>query len=134
TEIKDFTLKAIPEQTIHGHITDKTTGDAIEGATISLKEDANIDPVTSDDHGQYELTSFEGKYTLKVAARGYEKKEMEIDIDAETTEFNLELEPFYSYPGDELAYDDGTGEGGSWIHEEIGRASGREGEESRQAR
>src|SRR5699024_1300054 len=47
----------------------------------------------------------------------YEKKEMEIDIDAETTEFNLELEPFYSYPGDELAYDDGTGEGGSWFHE-----------------
>src|SRR5699024_12687182 len=42
---------------------------------------------------------------------------MEIDIDAETTEFNLELDPFYSYPGDELAYDDGTGEGGSRFHE-----------------
>ncbi|MBU5465821.1 S8 family serine peptidase [Virgibacillus sp. MSJ-26] len=117
TKIKDFTLEAIPERTIHGQITDDVTGEVIEGATLSLKEDANVDPVSSNENGQYELTSFEGNYTLKVTARGYEKAEVDIEIDEDTSEFNLSLSPFYSYPGDELAYDDGTGEGGSWFHE-----------------
>src|SRR5699024_12824046 len=57
------------------------------------------------------------EYALKVTARGYEGEEVDIVIDEEDNEFNLSLSPFYSYPGDELAYDDGTGEGGSWFHE-----------------
>lgn len=117
TEIKNFTLEAIAERTINGQVTDEVTGEAIEGATVLLKEDANIHPVSTDENGQYELTSFEGEYTLKVTARGYDGRELDIVIDDETSDIDITLSPFYSYPGDELAYDDGSGEGGSWFHE-----------------
>lgn len=117
TKTENFTLEAILERTINGQITDEATGEMIEGATVLLKEDANIEPVSTDENGKYELTSFEGDYTLKVTARGYEGRELEIVIDEETSDIDLVLTPFYSYLGDELAYDDGTGEGGSWFHE-----------------
>lgn len=116
-QTEDFTLEALSEHTIHGKITDDVTGEVIEGATVLLKEDANVDPVSTDENGHYELTNFEGDYTLQVTASGYERHEVDVVIDDEESEFNLTLSPFYSYPGDELAYDDGTGEGGSWFHE-----------------
>ncbi|ASK62885.1 peptidase S8 [Virgibacillus phasianinus] len=112
----DFTLTELPQATIHGTITDEETGQLIEGATLFLVEDANISPVKSDENGNYSLTAYEGTYTLKILARNYDSKEMEIRIDSDQ-ELNIELEPFYTYPGGEIGYDDGTAENAHSFYE-----------------
>ncbi|WP_188454287.1 S8 family peptidase [Virgibacillus oceani] len=106
----NFTLDEIPQGTITGTITDQNTGEPIEGATILLVEDANVTPVETDAEGNYSITAYEGTYTLKVMARDYHSKEVEITVDDESLEVDVELEPFYTYPGGEIGYDDGTAE------------------------
>src|SRR5699024_9209075 len=117
TLTQDFHLEPIPERTIQGILTDEQTGEVIEGATLQLKEDANVTPIKTDDHGKFNLTAYEGKYTLKIAAQGYHGKETGLTVDDTTSNLNLSLQPFYSYEEDELIYDDGTGDGGSRFHE-----------------
>ncbi|WP_439144818.1 cell wall-binding repeat-containing protein [Virgibacillus profundi] len=112
----DFPLKEIPQRTISGTVTNES-GEAIEGAALLLVEDANITPVTTDQNGHYELSAYEGTYKLKVTAHGYYTADIPIKIDEATSDIDVELEPFYSYPGGEIGYDDGTGEGGSWFLE-----------------
>ncbi|MBO1910165.1 carboxypeptidase-like regulatory domain-containing protein, partial [Microvirga sp. 3-52] len=112
TTTVDFTLDAIPQATISGKLTDKSTGAPIENATLLLKEDANIAPVKTDAKGHYEFTAYEGTYTVKITARGFKSQEVEITIDGDQT-INHQLTPFYSYAEEEIAYDDGTGEGAS---------------------
>ncbi|WP_456093736.1 S8 family serine peptidase [Ornithinibacillus halophilus] len=113
----NVTLEKIPETTIAGTIIDQTTGEPIEGANLLLVEDANIAPVQTNENGLYEITAYEGDYTLRVSASGYVPKEVDVSFTQENNEYTVELEPFYSYPGGELAYDDGDGEGGSWFLE-----------------
>nr|WP_176555891.1 S8 family peptidase [Virgibacillus ndiopensis] len=106
----NFTLDEVPQGTVTGTITDQKTGEPIEGATILLVEDANVTPVETDAEGNYSITAYEGTYTLKVMARDYHSKEVEITVDGENVEADVELEPFYTYPGGEIGYDDGTAE------------------------
>ncbi len=106
----DFTLTELPQGTVSGTITNEQTGEPIEGATILLIEDANVTPVNSDGDGNYSLTAYEGSYTLKVMARDYHSKEVEITVDDDNLDVDVELEPFFSYPGGEIGYDDGTAE------------------------
>ncbi|GAA0588382.1 bacillopeptidase F [Virgibacillus siamensis] len=105
----DFTLEELPQATISGTITDQQTGEPVEGATIMLEEDANVEPVTSDENGNYSITGYEGTYTVKVLARDYYSKEVEVNL-TEDKQLDVELEPFYTYPGGEIGYDDGTAE------------------------
>ncbi|WP_077327688.1 S8 family peptidase [Virgibacillus siamensis] len=105
----DFTLEELPQATISGTITDEQTGETIEGATIMLVEDANVEPVTSDENGNFSITGYEGTYTVKVMARDYYGKEVEVNL-TEDKQLDIELEPFYTYPGGEIGYDDGTAE------------------------
>src|SRR5699024_10122556 len=107
----NFILEEKSEGTLSGVITDQMTGEPVEGATLSLVEDANVTPVVSNDQGQYELMAYEGTYTLKVVADGYHYGEVEVTIDGETIEQDVELEPYYAYRDDELFYDDGSMEG-----------------------
>lgn len=106
----DFTLEEVAQNVVSGTITDESTGEGIEGATVLLVEDANITPVETDSSGNYSITAYEGDYTLKVIARGYHSNETLITIGADALELNLALEPFYTYPGGEIGYDDGTAE------------------------
>ena len=106
----DFTLEELPQNAVTGSITDAQTGEPIEGATILLVEDANITPVSTDGSGNYSLTAYEGDYTLKVVANGYHSQEASVSIDADGTVQDVALEPFYTYPGGEIGYDDGTAE------------------------
>ncbi|GGJ99722.1 bacillopeptidase F [Lentibacillus kapialis] len=103
----DFTLDEVPQATVSGTITDEQTGEPVEGATVLLKEDANVTPVESDENGNYSITGYEGTYTLKVMAADYHSKEVDIMLDDEV-EQDIALEPFYTYPGGEIGYDDGT--------------------------
>ncbi|ASN07332.1 peptidase S8 [Virgibacillus necropolis] len=105
----NFTLDEIPQATVSGTITDEATGTPIVGATLLLVEDANIAPVETDEDGNYSIIAYEGTYTLKVLARDYKSKEVEVTIE-EDQEVNIALEPLYTYPGGEIGYDDGTAE------------------------
>ncbi|API90922.1 MULTISPECIES: S8 family peptidase [unclassified Virgibacillus] len=106
----DFTLEEMDQYTVSGTVKDEQTGEPVSNATILVVEDANIDPVTTDEAGNYSLTAYRGTYTLKVLATGYHGTEKEIVLkDGDITE-NIELEPFYTLPGGEIAYDDGTAE------------------------
>lgn len=106
----DFTLEEIDQYTVSGTITDEATGEPIEGATILLVEDANVTPVQSDAEGNYSLTAYEGTYTLKILARDYIGKEVEVSLEDGNAELDVVLEPLYTYPGGEIGYDDGTAE------------------------
>ncbi|RDW18765.1 peptidase S8 [Oceanobacillus arenosus] len=106
----NFTLEEIDQYSVSGTITDEDTGEAIEGATVLLVEDANVEPVATDASGNYSLTAYEGAYTLKVLARGYHGKEVEVNLDGTDTTIDVVLEPFYTVPGGEIGYDDGTAE------------------------
>lgn len=106
----DFTLEELPQNTVSGLIVDVQSGEPIEGATLLLVEDANVAPVTTDAGGNYALTAYEGDYTLKVMANGYHSQEVSISIDGDGVVQNLSLEPFYTYPGGEIGYDDNTAE------------------------
>lgn len=108
---QDFTLDEIPEGTLSGKVTDEDTGEPIEDATLSLVEDANVTPVETDENGKYDLSAYEGTYTLKVIANGYHQGEVEVTIDEDTQGQDIELEPFYEYRDDEIHYDDGSMEG-----------------------
>ncbi|WP_461182453.1 S8 family serine peptidase [Virgibacillus kimchii] len=113
----DFSLEEIPEETVTGTVTDARNDEAVDGAYVLLVEDANIEPVQTNEDGEYEFTAYEGDYTLRVSAGGYVTKEIEVTVSGDSNIFNVQLDPFFSYPGSELAYDDGTGEGGSWFLE-----------------
>ena len=106
----DFTLEEIAKNTVSGTVIDEATGEGVTGATVLLVEDANITPVESDESGNYSITAYEGEYTLKVFARGYHGQETTVTIGADALELNLSLEPYYTYPGGEIGYDDGTAE------------------------
>ncbi|MEC5424899.1 S8 family serine peptidase [Virgibacillus sp. C22-A2] len=106
----DFTLEEVEQNTVSGIVTDEATGEVIEGATVLLVEDANITPVETDGDGSYSLTAYEGMYTLKVLARGYHGTEVAVNLEDGDTEVNISLEPFYTVPGGEIGYDDGTAE------------------------
>src|SRR5699024_1408531 len=74
---------------------------------LYLVEDANVDPVTTDENGHYELTVYEGDYTLKIIAPGYYNNEVALTVDGDDT-LDIAMEPFYTMPGGEIGYDDGS--------------------------
>ena len=114
---ENFELQALQQAELSGTIVDATTGTPVEHALIQLKEDANVKPVRTDGKGTFNLTGYEGTYTLQIAAKDYEMTEKQVEISQAGESISVELEPFFSYPGEELIYDDGTGEGGSWFHD-----------------
>nr|WP_281349719.1 S8 family peptidase [Ornithinibacillus caprae] len=105
----NFTLDELPQATVSGTVTSEKSGNPIEGATLLLVEDANIAPVETDADGNFALTAYEGTYTLKVLANDYHSAEVEVNL-TEDLEVNIELEPYFTVPGGEIAYDDGTAE------------------------
>ncbi|GAB3805867.1 hypothetical protein GCM10028868_34610 [Virgibacillus kimchii] len=105
----NFVLDELPQGTISGTVTNERTGEPVEGATLLLAEDANVSPVETDENGSYELTGYEGTYTLKIVATDYHSKDIELELDGDMT-LDIDLEPFFTVPGDEIYYDDGTAE------------------------
>ncbi|MGG0285047.1 S8 family serine peptidase [Peribacillus butanolivorans] len=110
TSTANFTLQEIPKGTINGTITNKITSEPVSGATVYFLEDAAIKPVTTNSDGEYTLSAYEGKYTLKVMAPSYYGSEASVTIsDGNSSRKDIELKPFIGYP-DEIKYDDGTAE------------------------
>ncbi|PKR84589.1 S8 family peptidase [Heyndrickxia camelliae] len=107
----NFVLHEIAKGHISGTVKNKSTGEPLQGATLLLVEDAAVTPVQTDENGHYDITAYEGNYTLKVLAPYYHSQEIAVTVNGnETTEKNINLEPIISYPGGEIGYDDGTAE------------------------
>jgi bacillopeptidase F len=110
TSTANFTLEEIPRGNVSGVVTNQVTGEAVEGATVFLMEDAVVTPVETNADGEYELEGYEGDYTLKVVAPFYYSQEVSVTIEGgEVVAADVSLEPFIGYPG-EIGYDDGTAE------------------------
>lgn len=106
----NFSLTPIPQGTLSGVVTNKATGEPVEGATVMLMEDANIQPVKTDENGAFSVTAYEGAYTMHVSAPNFHTEDVSVTVAAnDTVTQNVELRPFIGYPG-ELTYDDGTPE------------------------
>lgn len=110
TSTANFKLEEIAEGTVSGKVTDKASGDPIKDATVSLAEDAAIEPVQTDEDGHYSLKAYEGDYTMHVSAPEHHSTDTNITINGDdSTTQDIELKPFIGTPG-EIGYDDGTPE------------------------
>jgi bacillopeptidase F len=69
-----------------------------------------VEPTTTDAEGNFSLTAYEGTYTLKVIATGYHGTEVDVNLSDGDTTVDITMEPFYTVPGGEIGYDDGTAE------------------------
>ncbi|WNB91295.1 S8 family serine peptidase [Bacillus sp. NEB1478] len=106
----NFTLEEIPKGTVSGSVTNQVTGEPVAGATVMLMEDAAVAPVETAADGSYEMTAYEGDYTLKIVAPSYYSQEVSVTVNGgDNTEQDIALKPFIGYPG-EIGYDDGTAE------------------------
>ncbi|MET3575197.1 S8 family serine peptidase [Bhargavaea ullalensis] len=110
TSNANFVLEEVPLNTLSGTITDASDGEPVAGASVYLVEDANVAPVETDADGRYSISAYEGNYTVKVVAPGYHGQETRVTIGKDGAVQNFELEPFYTVPGGEIGYDDGTAE------------------------
>jgi bacillopeptidase F len=111
----NFTLKPTPKGTVNGTVTNKQTGQPLANATLSLIEDALIQPVKTDENGHFSITAYAGTYTLHVSAPYFYGHDITISIPANgSSEQNVPLHPFVGYAS-EIGYDDGTAENAkSW--------------------
>lgn len=107
--VANFLLEELPKGTIKGTVINDQTGNPIEGATVYLVEDANIEPVQTNENGEFEIVAYEGEYTLKVVASYYFGEEISVTLDGGSeVDVSVNLKPFVGYPGDQIGYDDGT--------------------------
>ncbi|WP_052345843.1 S8 family serine peptidase [Paucisalibacillus sp. EB02] len=115
-EAVNFTLQEKLRGTITGVITDELTGEPVEGARVYLVEDANIEPAVTNADGSFELTAFEGTYTLKVSDPMHYPNTAEITVegDAEVVQ-NITLAPIVG-TSETISYDDGTAEALNYFH------------------
>ncbi|USK33343.1 S8 family serine peptidase [Bacillus sp. F19] len=111
----NFILKPASKGTVNGTVTNKQTGQPLANATLSLIEDAVIQPVQTDENGHFSITAYEGTYTLHVSAPFFFTQDITISIPANgQSEQNVGLPPFVGYSS-EIGYDDGTAENAkSW--------------------
>ena len=98
TSNANFTLEEIPQGNITGTVTNEISGEPVEGATVFLLEDAVVEPVETNENGEYELEAYEGEYTLKIVAPYYYSKEMTVTVEGgEATNADVSLEPFFVF-------------------------------------
>lgn len=76
------------DYTLSGYVKDKSSGETLIGATISVK-DTKLGAVTNA-YGFYSLSLAEGKYTVSVSYIGFEKLEETFMLDKDT-KLNIEL-------------------------------------------
>ncbi|MEC5423886.1 S8 family serine peptidase [Virgibacillus sp. C22-A2] len=112
----DFTLEEKSTGTITGVITNELTSEPIEGAKVYLVEDANIEPAETNADGAFQLTVFEGTYTLKVSDPMHypSTATVTVEADGEVTQ-NVTLDPIIG-TSETIAYDDGTAEALNYMY------------------
>lgn len=108
---KNFVLEEMPKGTITGRVVDRYSKEPAAYAAIRVKEDSRVPAVTADGNGEFVIPEiYEGTYTLKVIADGFEPGEISVTVSGnETTEIEIPLKRFVGYE-EEIVYDDGTAE------------------------
>jgi len=108
---QNFRLVEIPKGTIVGRVFDRYSNDPAANAVIRVKEDPRIAPVVADENGNFTIPNvYEGEYTLKVVADGFEPGEATITVlPGQDNEANIGLKRFVGHE-EEISYDDGTAE------------------------
>jgi hypothetical protein len=84
-----FVELSAQKHTLFGYIKDKTTGETLIGATISI-EDRSIG-TASNNYGFYSLTIPQGKHRIECSYIGYQLFTKEMELNGETN-LNIELE------------------------------------------
>ena len=105
----NFSLQPLEKRTISGTVVNETTGEKVKNATVYLVEDAKIEPVKTDESGEFSLEALSGVYTVKIFAKGFKGYTFTADVTEKPLEKSVKLEPFIGFPG-EIGYDDGTAE------------------------
>ncbi len=107
----NFVLEPKPQGTITGRVFDRYYETPAAYANIRVVEDPRIAPVTADAEGYFTIDRvYEGSYTLKVTADGFESGEAQVTVTGnETTQVDIGLKRFVGYE-DDIIYDDGTAE------------------------
>jgi len=107
----NFVLDPKPQGTITGRVFDRYYETPAAYANIRVVEDPRVAPVTADAEGYFTIDRvYEGSYTLKVTADGFESGETQVTvIGNETTQVDIGLKRFVGYE-DDIIYDDGTAE------------------------
>jgi len=83
--------------TVNGKITDKSSGEALVGATVFIKE---LNTGTASDlYGNYSITLPEGSYNLVISYIGYSNFLQAIDLKKNTT-LHIELAPYHETLGE----------------------------------
>lgn len=108
-----FVLERKPQADIIGRVVTSYYNEGIPNAEVRVVEDANIEAVITDENGNFVIEDvYEGTYTLRVKAEGYEKAEVIVNIvGTEPVEIEIPLNNYVGY-NNEIAYDDGTPENG----------------------
>lgn len=110
TTTAHFTLTEVAKGTITGVVSNEATGEPVNGATVTLLEDGHIAPVQTNEQGEYELSAYEGEYTVQITAPSFYSQTIEVTVTGgETASHDVALQPFIGYEG-EIGYDDGTAE------------------------
>ncbi|MDR7857930.1 carboxypeptidase regulatory-like domain-containing protein, partial [Tissierella sp.] len=106
-----FILEPKPQGTITGRVFDRYYGNPAAYAVIRVVEDSKVAPVVADADGNFTIPNvYEGTYTLKVIADGFDPGEATVEvIGNEIANVDIPLKRFVGFE-DEIIYDDGTGE------------------------
>lgn len=101
-----FMLEQKPQGTITGRVFDRYYLNPASYAVIRVVEDGNIKPVIADEDGNFTIEGvYEGVYTLKVTADGFEPGEATVEVVGnEVTNIDIALKRFVGYE-DEISYD-----------------------------
>ena len=75
--------------TLSGYIRDKSSGETLIGATVSIK--SNAKGISSNQYGFYSITLESGKYNMVCTSVGYKSQPISIDLNMDTS-MNIDME------------------------------------------
>lgn len=107
----DFILGIKSKGSITGRLFDRYYKTPIANAVIRIIEDPRINPVMSDENGNFIINDvYEGEYTLKSRSEDFVPGEANVVVEGyEISQVEIEMQRFVGYEN-EIAYDDKTGE------------------------
>ncbi|MFZ5828406.1 MAG: S8 family serine peptidase [Bacillota bacterium] len=113
TVTADFTLEPLGQGVVEGSVTHAQTGEPVSGVTVRVLEDDQIAPVQTGADGRFRLELPAGTFTLAAGRPHFYRQRIGVTVTTgETVEVSVNLAPFIAGESREIAYDDGSLEGG----------------------
>ena len=104
-----FVLEPQDVGSITGQVVDRYDHRPVAGASVQIMEDPNIEPVITDDNGNFSFPRvYVGDYTLHASQPEFISGTMAVTVEAnQASHVSFPLERFVGLPG-EIIYDDGS--------------------------